>query len=72
MGLRQSGQDLQKSCMEEDPEHEVILKVHPGATHCFDWEGYTRRIFGGRMLEYDPAAAADANVRVRELFGKHL
>lgn len=65
-------QDLQKSCMEEDPEHEVILKVYPGATHCFDWEGYTRRISGGRMLEYDPAAAADANVRVREFLGKHL
>jgi dienelactone hydrolase len=65
-------QDLQKSCMEEDPEHEIILKVYPRATHCFDWEGYSRRISGGLMLEYDPAAAADASLRVREFLGNYL
>jgi len=64
-------QNMQKACMEEDTEHEVILKVYPGATHCFDWEGFYRRAFG-RTVRYDPAAAADANVRVREFLGKHL
>jgi dienelactone hydrolase len=64
-------QKMQKACMEEGTEHEVIVKVYPGATHCFDWEGYYRRTFG-RAAEYDPVAAADANIRVREFLGKHL
>jgi dienelactone hydrolase len=65
-------QDLKKAWMEEDAEHEVILKVYPGATHCFDWEGYSRRTVGGRLMEYDPAAATDANARVRDFLGKYL
>ena len=51
--------------------HEVILKVHPRAYHCFDWEGIDVNYMGHR-LQYDPAAAADAIIQVREFLVKHF
>jgi dienelactone hydrolase len=52
-------------------EHEIILKIYPGAYHCFDWEGVDMDYMGHRLL-YHPVAAADARVRVREFLAKYL
>ena len=62
-------------CRERMPRkkthHEVILKVYPGAYHCFDAEGASMNYMGHR-LQYDPAAAADAVIQVRAFLAKHL
>jgi len=52
-------------------EHEIILKIYPGAYHCFDWKGVDLEYMGHRLL-YNPAASTDAQVRVREFLAKHL
>lgn len=52
-------------------EHEIILKIYPGAYHCFDWKGVDLEVRGHRLL-YHPVASADAQVRVREFLAKHL
>jgi dienelactone hydrolase len=52
-------------------EHEVILKVYPGAYHDFDWEG-TDEIYEGHRLLYDPIAAKDAIVQVKSFLAKHF
>jgi dienelactone hydrolase len=51
--------------------HEVILKIYPDATHGFDAEGADLFIEGHRIL-YNPAAAADAIIQVKEFLTKHL
>ena len=56
---------------EEKPEREIILKVYPGAYHCFDYEGLDRTYKDHRLL-YDPAAAADAIIQVSNFFAKHM
>jgi dienelactone hydrolase len=55
--------------------HEVILKIYPDAYHGFDGEGLDMVAAGhdgGHRILYNPAAAADANIRVREFLAKHL
>ena len=51
--------------------HEVVVKIYPGAHHFFDMPGMNT-VSVGHVLKYDPAAAADANVRVRKFLAKHL
>lgn len=51
--------------------HEIILKIYPGAYHCFDWEGVDLDYMGHRLL-YHPSASVDAQVRVKEFLEKHL
>jgi dienelactone hydrolase len=51
--------------------HEVILKVYPGAHHAFDWKEVNTTYLGHRLL-YDPIAAADAVVQVKNFLAKHL
>ncbi len=62
-------------CKERIPSgktrHEVILKVYPGAYHCFDAEGVDTNYMGHRV-QYDPAAAADAIAQVKTFLTKHL
>jgi len=62
-------------CKERIPSgkthHEVILKVYPGAYHCFDVEGVDTNYMGHRV-QYDPAAAADAIAQIRMFLTKHL
>lgn len=52
-------------------EHEVILKIYPGAHHDFDWKGINRVVKGHRV-QYNPEAAADAIIRVKHFLSKHL
>jgi dienelactone hydrolase len=52
-------------------KHEVTLKVYPGAYHCFDVVGADTSYMGHR-IQYDPAAAADAILQVKNFFAKHL
>jgi len=52
-------------------EHEIILKIYPGAYMAFDLEGVDRTSDGHRLL-YDPAAAADAFERVKNFLTEHL
>jgi dienelactone hydrolase len=40
--------------------NEVILKIYPGVSHAFDWEGA------------NPKALADSIVQVKEFLAKHL
>jgi dienelactone hydrolase len=52
-------------------EHEIILKIYPGAYMAFDLEGVDMTSDGHRLL-YDPAAAADAFERVKNFLAEHL
>jgi dienelactone hydrolase len=60
----------------EKSAFEVVLKVYPGAYHGFDGLGKSRKVSGSRggvhHLEYQPEAEADAIVRVKAFFEKHL
>jgi dienelactone hydrolase len=62
-------------CKERIPSgktlHEIILKIYPGAYHCFDGEGVNEN-YRGHRLQYNPSAAADAVVRVKTFLAKHL
>jgi dienelactone hydrolase len=55
----------------EKTEPEIVLKVYPGAYHCFD-DQRKSRVIRGHWLAYHPAAAADAIVQVRNFLTKHL
>ena len=57
--------------MAGDTQHEVILKVYPGAYHLFDYEGMNETDDGHRLL-YDKAAAADAIIQVKNFLSKHM
>ena len=52
-------------------EHEIILKIYPGAYHDFDWEGIDK-LYLGHRLKYDPKAAEDAIVRVKDFLARHF
>jgi len=62
-------------CKERIPSgktpHEITLKVYPGAYHCFDGVGVNEN-YRGHRLRYNPAAAADATLQVKNFFAKHL
>ena len=49
----------------------VTLKIYRGAYHGFDWPGLDFSLRGHRLL-YDPAAAADADVRVRKFLNTYM
>ena len=66
-------------CVEMMPREktspEVMLKVYPGAFHGFDFPGANHDVQGStgmHHLEYNKDAEADAVIRVRDFFGKHL
>jgi dienelactone hydrolase len=54
-----------------ESEHEVRLKIYPGAYHDFDWKGHDAIVKGHRVL-YDPVAAADAIVQVKNYLATYL
>lgn len=59
----------------EHPSSEIILKIYPGAYHGFDTVDANHNVRGSRgmhHLQYDPEAEADAIIRVREFFQKHM
>ena len=63
---------LKSNMPSEKTTHEVILKVYPGAYHTFDSEGTDVKTPSGVRYKYDPSAAADAIVQVKEFLAKHL
>lgn len=63
---------LKRNMPSEKTTHEVLLKVYSGAYHTFDGQGMDDKWPSGAWLKYDPAAAADAIVQVREFLAKHL
>jgi dienelactone hydrolase len=52
-------------------KHEVILKIYPGAYHDFDWKGINR-IVKGHRVQYNPEAASDAIVQVKNYLATYL
>ncbi len=65
-----------RKCIDNVPEktktgHEIILKVYPLAHHCFDVMGQDK-VFYGHRLEFNPHAAADAKVQVKDFLSKYL
>ncbi len=64
-------QNMKKAWMEGDTQHEVILKVYPGAYHYFDYEGMNKTVLGHR-IQYDKVAAADAIIQVKNFLAKHM
>lgn len=55
----------------ENTDHEVILKIYPGAHHCFDWPGKNVSAYGHR-LKYSPKAAKDSIKQVKKFLDKYL
>ena len=55
----------------DQPEPEVILKIYPGAYHDFDWEGMDE-IYEGHIKLFDPIAAQDAIIQVKNFLAKYL
>ena len=53
------------------PAPEVRVKIYPNATHSFDVDKPPRS-FLGRVLQYDPAAAADAHKQIQSFFSRWL
>jgi dienelactone hydrolase len=64
-----------KSCSVSMPQEqsnpEVILKIYSGAYHAFDWAGMDE-IYEGHRLLYDPIAAQDAIIQVKNFLAKYL
>ena len=50
---------------------EIILKIYPEATHCFDFEGIDLTKEGHRLI-YNPEAAKDAIERVRTFLATYF
>jgi dienelactone hydrolase len=49
----------------------MIVKVYPGAYHCFDAEGVDMEYMGHR-LRYCPVASSDAILQVRKFLAQYL
>ena len=66
----------QRSLSAHKTSREVILKVYPGAYHAFDADGADTAMKGSggisHRLKYNPEAATDAHLQVKEFLGKHL
>ena len=60
-----------KEMPSEKTEHEIILKIYPGAYHNFDWEGVDE-IYEGHRLLYDPVASQDAIIQVKDFLAKYF
>ena len=54
------------------PDHDVTLKIYPGAHHVFDIAGVDLLWRGHFVMRYDREAADDAVKRIRAFLGKHL
>ena len=52
-------------------EHEIILKIYPGAYHDYYWEGMDET-YGGHRVLYDPVATQDAIIQVKSFLTKYL
>lgn len=64
---------FKRNMPQEKTAHETILRVYNGAYHTFDAEGVdTSPPNSPVRYKYDPPAAADAIVQVKEFLAKHL
>lgn len=52
-------------------QHELVFEVYPEAHHVFDFNGPERK-WSGRTLRHDPAAATDAEARIKGFLEKYL
>lgn len=51
--------------------NDMTLKVYPGAMHDFDVPGLNTEVLG-HVLQYNPDAAADAQIRIKAFLSTHL
>ncbi len=64
---------LKRNMPLEKTAHEISLKVYSGGYHTFDAEGVDTSFPNSPVrYKYDPSAAADAIVQVKEFLAKHL
>jgi dienelactone hydrolase len=63
-------EDLKKKYTDQDWKLEMSLTIYPNAYHSFDMEGLNLEI-SGHHFQYDPQAAADAIVRLRDFLTKY-
>jgi dienelactone hydrolase len=64
---------LKRNMPLEKTAHEIVLKVYSGAYHTFDAEGVDTSFPNSPVrYKYDPSAAADAIVLVKEFLAKRL
>jgi len=64
---------LKRNMPQEKTPHEVILRVYKGAFHTFDAEGVDNKSPNSPVwFKYDPEAAADAIIQVKDFLGKNL
>ena len=61
----------ERMTIEGPTDHEMKLKVYPGATHAFDVAGMDHEYLGHTM-KYDPVATQDAVARSRAFLRKYL
>ena len=52
-------------------KHVAVVKIYPGAYHCFDWEGINTTKLG-HILRYNDDAAANAIIQVKNFLAKHF
>ena len=64
-------ESMKKIWSKKGVSHELILKIYSGAYHGFDTEGLDETYRGHRM-KYDPKAASDAIMQVKDFFERHL
>ena len=55
----------------KETEHEIILKVYPGAYHCFD-RPFDVQVHLGHWVGHNWKAASDADVQVRSFLERHI
>ena len=64
--------DVVEEELKEKPKHELKLKIYKDAHHRFDCEIFDNVRKGKYIMSYDPVAASDSVLQVKEFLDKYL